>query len=41
MNSSFFGDGRTTDLTREFDECIKELYPSKMYQMSMDDPSII
>ena len=30
MISSFFGYGTATNLTREFDECIKELYPSKI-----------
>ena len=36
--SSFFGHGTAIDLRREFDECIKELDPLKMYQMSMNGP---
>ena len=40
FNSSFFGHGTAIDLRREFDECIKESDPSKMYQISMDGPSM-
>ena len=29
LNSSFFGHGTAIDLRGEFDECIKELDPSK------------
>ena len=40
FNLIFFGHGTAIDLRREFDECIKELDPSKMYQISIDGPSV-
>jgi hypothetical protein len=39
-NSSFFGHATHLDLIREFSKAIEELDKSKMYQISMDGPSV-
>ena len=39
-NSNFFGHGTSIDLHREFSNWIEQLDTSKMYQISMDGPSV-